>query len=223
MIGGLDLVFGADKAGSSTRSVATLVNVRVSPQWSLSFGPSWSRIRQAAQYVAAVADPLKTDTFGSRYVFAPLDQTEVSLVTRLNYTFTPDLTLELYMQPLVSNAIYGTPKEFLRSSTFEFAEYGSGASTLSKSGNRFSIDPDGSGAARPFSVADRSFTTRSLRGNAVLRWEYRPGSTMYAVWQQVRANDELLPDFGVRRAFGTLFEGESNNVFVLKWSYRFNP
>ena len=46
---------------------------------------------------------------------------------------------------------------------------------------------------------------------------------MYAVWQQVRANDELLPDFGVGRAFGTLFEGESNNVFVLKWSYRFNP
>ena len=57
----------------------------------------------------------------------------------------------------------------------------------------------------------------------MLRWEYQPGSTMYLVWQQERLNPDQMADFEVGRALGSLFEGESNNVVVLKWSYRFNP
>jgi hypothetical protein len=74
-------------------------------------------------------------------------------------------------------------------------------------------------------VPDRSFTTRSLRGNAVLRWEYRPGSTLYVVWQQDRLNDERMADFGTARAFGALFDGQgrTNNVFAIKFSYWINP
>ena len=74
-------------------------------------------------------------------------------------------------------------------------------------------------------MSDRSFTTRSLRGNAVLRWEYRPGSTLYVVWQQDRLNDEPMTDFEARRAFASLFDGSgrTNNVFAIKFSYWINP
>jgi len=164
-----------------------------------------------------------TATFGSRYIFAPLEQTELSLVTRVNYTFTPDLSLEMYLQPLVSNGAYGTPKEFQTPSRYDFAVYGSDIGTLARSDDRYTVDPDADGPAGSFNVADRTFTTRSLRGNAVLRWEYRPGSTLYLVWQQERLNPDRMTDFQVGRALGTLFDRDSDNVLVLKWSYRFNP
>ena len=221
--GDIQVVHQRDRVGSETNSAEISLHVRSSPRWNLSLGPNYTRVRQDAQYVTAVADPAMTSTFGTRYIFAPLEQTELSLVTRLNYTFTPDLTLELYAQPLVANGEYGTPKEFHRPSAYEFRTYGTDLGTLSRSENRYTVDPDGAGPARSFNVTDRSFTTRSLRGNAVLRWEYRPGSTFYLVWQQERLNRALMSDFELDRAVGTLFDAQANNVLVLKWTYWFNP
>jgi hypothetical protein len=82
-----------DAAGSQTRSVQLSIDVRTSPRWNLSIGPNLALIEEDAQYVTAVPDAAATATFGRRYVFAELEQTELSLITRLNYTFTPDLTL----------------------------------------------------------------------------------------------------------------------------------
>lgn len=214
---------GGDRVGSRSRSVDVGINLRTSPRWNLSFGPELTRVRQDAQYVTAVTDASAVDTFGARYIFAPLRQTEVSLVTRLNYTFTPDLTLEMYLQPLVSNGVYGTPKEFLTPSAYRFGTYGVDVGTMTKDGTRYTVDPDGAGPLASFGVSDRSFTTRSLRGNTVLRWEYRPGSTMYVVWQQERLNPARLDDFRVGNALGSLLDADGKNVFVVKWSYRFNP
>jgi hypothetical protein len=220
--GSLDLAFAGDDVGSGNWSAQGSVSVHTSPRWNLSVGPRYQVVSQDAQYVATVVDPAMTATYGARYVFAPLDQTELSLVTRLNYTFAPDLTFELYAQPLVSNGNYGTPKQLQAASVYSFGEFGTDVGTLSKSGTRFTVDPDGTGPARPFTVTDRSFTTRSLRGNAVLRWEYRPGSTFYLVWQQARLNNDLLADFQARRAVGSLFDAPASNVLVLKWSYWLN-
>jgi hypothetical protein len=214
-----------DRAGSRNRLWDLSVTFRTSPRWNLSIGPRLQHVIQDAQYVTAVVDPTMTDTFGTRYVFAHLDQTEASLVTRLNYTFTPDLSFEMYAQPLVSNGEYGTPRQFQRPSAYEFKTYGEDIGTIARDGNRYLVDPDAGGPAASFSVPDRSFTTRSLRGNAVLRWEYRPGSTLYVVWQQDRLNDERMADFGTARAFGALFDGQgrTNNVFAIKFSYWINP
>jgi hypothetical protein len=223
--GSLEYNLVTDRAGSRNRSWDLSISLRTSPRWNLSIGPRLQHVIQDAQYVTAINDPAKSETFGTRYVFAHLDQTEASLVTRLNYTFTPDLSFELYAQPLVSNGDYGTPKEFQRPSAYEFKTYGEEIGTLVRDGNRYVIDPDASGPAGAFSVSDRSFTTRSLRGNAVLRWEYRPGSTLYVVWQQDRLNDDRMADFGTTRAFGSLFDGNgrTNNVFAIKFSYWINP
>jgi hypothetical protein len=212
-----------DDAGSEIRDASGTLDLRTSPRWNLSLGPRYTRTSLNAQYVSAVPDAAMTATYGTRYIFAPLEQTEFSVVTRLNYTFTPDLSLELYAQPLVANGEYGTPKQFQTPREYEFATYGTDVGTIAKNGNRFTVDPDGAGPARPFTVADRTFTTRSVRGNAVLRWEYRPGSTFYLVWQQDRLNPALVDDFRVDRAVTSLFDAPANNVLVLKWSYWFNP
>ena len=222
--GTLEYNLVADRAGSSNRYWDLQLSLRTSPRWNLSIGPRFQHVIQDAQYVSAVVDPLMTDTFGTRYIFAHLDQRETSIVTRLNYTFTPDLSFELYAQPLVSNGDYGTPREFQRPRGYDFKTYGEDVGTLTLEGDRYVIDPDGAGAAPSFTIPERSFTTRSLRGNAVLRWEYRPGSTLYVVWQQDRLNDERMEDFGTGRAFNSLFDGgRTNNVLAIKFSYWINP
>ena len=110
-----------------------------------------------------------------------------------------------------------------RPSGYEFAIYGQGLGSITRSGNQYQVQVPHAGGTSEFTVPDRSFTTRSLRGNAVLRWEYRPGSTIFFVWQQERLNHEYMSSFGLDRAVGSLFDAHPNNVFVVKWNYWINP
>jgi hypothetical protein len=80
------------------------------------------------------------------------------------------------------------------------------------------IDPGGGGA--PFTVPEQNFTIRSLRANAVLRWEWRPGSALFLVWQQNRDDDAAFGNLRLGRDVDALFTGgESRNVLAVKASY----
>jgi hypothetical protein len=174
------------------------VGVKGSSRWNLTLSPSVTRQRVAAQYVATVDDPSYAPTFGRRYVFAPLDQTEVGVETRFNLTFTPRLTLETYLQPLISSADYGPTKQLVAPKTFDFVPYAG-------------------------DTPDLDFNLRSLRGNAVLRWEWRQGSTLYVAWQQQRADMAPYGDFALGRDRRALFRTRPDNIFVVKVNYWLNP
>lgn len=92
----------------------------------------------------------------------------------LNWTFTPKLSLQMYIQPLISVGTYTAIKELTRPRSYEFLTYGSGVSTIRKENNEYVIDPDGTVPAQPFSIADPDFNFKSLRGSAVLRWSICP-------------------------------------------------
>jgi hypothetical protein len=220
---GVQLGRWRNDVGGKIDDAQVSLTVRTSPRWNVTVGPSFVHARQDAQYVTTVVDEAAVGTFGRRYVFAPLDQKELGLVTRVNYTFTRDLTLELYLQPLVSHADYGAPKEFLQPSGYEFAVYGQDLGSIERVGDAYRVEVPHADGTSTFTVPDRSFTTRSLRGNAVVRWEYRPGSTIFLVWQQERLNHDYMSSFGLNRAVGSLFDARPNNVFVVKWSYWINP
>src|SRR5690606_30033502 len=127
--------------------------------------------------------------------FADLDRRTFSLDTRLDVTFTPRLTLQLFTQPLLSVGDFESYKQLAAAETQDFLRFpdgpaiaggdavlcAPGASCLV--GDRRHVDFDGDGAS-DFDFEERDFRVRSLRGNAVLRWEYRPGSTLFLVWQQ---------------------------------------
>ena len=83
----------------------------------------------------------------------------------------------------------------------------------------YTIDPDGTGAASPFVVDNPDFNVRSLRGTAVLRWEYRPGSTVYFVWTQVREGFDQFGNFEFSRDRSALFRDRPTNVFQVKATY----
>jgi hypothetical protein len=83
----------------------------------------------------------------------------------------------------------------------------------------YEADPDGSGPAQPITFDNPDFNTKSLRGNAVLRWEYLPGSTLYLVWTQSRSDDEDIGVFQFRHSFQRLWKAHPDNIFMIKMTY----
>jgi hypothetical protein len=74
-----------------------------------------------------------------------------------------------------------------------------------------------------FVLAGRDFNVRSFRSNLVLRWEWRPGSTLYVVWQQDREADEIS---GRRTSVSDMFRSvrtPGDNVFAVKASLWMSP
>jgi hypothetical protein len=183
--------------------------------------PTFNRTHAMAQFVTRVPDATATDTYGARYVFATLDQKQLALVTRVDWTFTPTLSLQLFAQPLLAAADFNDYKEFARPRQFQFRIYGKDAGTISRDDatGRYTVDPDGADPAPAFSFSDRDFNQRSLRGNAVVRWEYRPGSALFFVWQQSRLGSIPSGEFDFGRDFDALWNVQPENVFVVKGTW----
>lgn len=188
---------------------------------SLSVEPSFDKSFTASQYVGTFEDPTATNTFGNRYVFSDLNQTSLSANLRLNWIFNPRLSLELFAQPLIASGNYSHFKELAAPRSYDFNEYGQNGSTFDNV--NYVADPDGAGPASPIAVGNPDFNFRSLRGNAVLRWEYLPGSTIFLVWTQSRSDVENIGDFGFRRSFNRLLDAKADNIFAVKVTYWWSP
>ena len=192
---------------------ASSIFVQLSPSY------NWSQSKQ--QYVGREADPTATAFGGQRYVFGYVTTTTTSLETRVNWTMRPTMTLQLYAQPFFASGRYSAFSEFLAPRTDVQREYGKDIGTVVRdpAANTYTIDPDAAGPATAFTFDDPNFTSRSLRGTAVLRWEYRPGSTMFFVWTQQRSGSDAFGDFDFRRDTRSLFGDRPDNVFLVKATY----
>jgi hypothetical protein len=158
-------------------------------------------------------------------VFSDLEQRTVSMDTRISATFSPTLTLEIFMQPFISTGEYDDFKEYVAPRTTERRLFDSAQlSALMSAAGRDSVyvlDPDRDPGTANFTFRNPDFNFRSLRGNAVLRWEYRPGSTLFLVWQQQRSGSHPYGDFSLSRDVDGVFDTRPDNIFLLKVSYWF--
>ncbi len=211
--------------GGSEYGFNAEARVRPASSVSFSFGPRFTRGQFRAQYVAGFADPSAVGMLGRRAVFAAIDQTTLSMDTRLSFTFTPKLTLEMFAQPLVASGGYSDFAEFVRPRSAERVGFDDRQLTpLSSSDGRivsYSLDPDRDPSTEAFAFDNPDFNMRSLRGNAVLRWEYLPGSTLFLVWQQSRSGREALGDLQFSRDAAALFQQDADDIFVVKIAYWF--
>ncbi len=202
---------------------STGVNLRYRPASSLeiSSGPSFDRNLRTAQYVGTFADPAAALTYGARYVFGELKQRELSLQTRVNYVLSPRMSLQIYMQPLVSVGDYDEFKELARPRTFQFTEYwrDRGSLVYMPAARRYTVTPGDGGT--PFTFSDPDFNFKSLRLNAIFRWEWRPGSAMYLVWTEQREDVDHPGQFAFRRDFRGLFGAPADDVILFKIAYWF--
>jgi hypothetical protein len=231
--GNLNLNLGRNRAGGRNAGVSTSLSFRPTTFWTISLSPGYSTSRSMAQYLAAIDDPAAEATFHRRYVFGELDQQTLSMGTRVNVTFRPGLTLELYAQPFVATGDYSNFKEFTSPGTYDFAVYGRDVGTIERRDDgSFRIDPVGTDPSSGFTIRDPDFSMRSLRGSSVLRWEWRRGSTLFLVWQQSRSDFLTHPVTQTSRVPGRMqfredalgvFDLRPDNTFAIKINYWLNP
>jgi hypothetical protein len=177
-----------------------------------------------AQYVTATSDAAATTTFGGRYVFGEINQTEWSMTTRINLMITPRMSFQLFAQPLLSAGRYGGFKQAAAPRTFAFQRYGVdlGSIAFDAASGTYNVNPADGGTGTPFSFADPNFNFKSLRVNAVFRWEFKPGSTFFLVWTQQREDYARTGQFAFGPDVSSLGRAPADNVVMAKVSYWFS-
>jgi hypothetical protein len=185
-----------DFQGSRIVELSPSVTVRPTSALSFQFGSRWSSNKDDAQWI----ENLEEDSASPHYVFGRLKQTTVAATFRVNYTMSPNLSLQLYGQPFVSAGRYEHYKELVDG-------------RAERHSDRY----------RSFAYTDNAdFNYLSFRTTNVLRWEFKPGSTLFVVWQQGRDEDGDRGDFRFGRDFRQVFSTPSSNTVLVKLAYWFN-
>jgi hypothetical protein len=192
---------------------------------SVSFGPAYVLNSDRGHWIDNFDDPRAAATYGKRYIFADLVYKELSAQLRIDWTLTPTLSFQLFAQPLLSSGNFTNFKELSHARSFDFLAFGKDGSTITRniksdgSIDSYDLDPDGSGPAPAMNVSNPNFNFVSLRGNAVLRWEYMPGSTLFLVWTQSRSDNIVDGTFNMGSSFDRLGSSATDNIFILKLTY----
>lgn len=188
----------------------------------VSFSPEFGYQNDTDQYIRVVSDANAGTTYGNRYVFSDIKQRSLQASIRINWTFSPTMSLQTYLRPFIASGDFSNFKELENPRSFDFAVYGKDKGTISEEDGVYEVDPDGSGSSGSFRFGNPDFNFRSVQGNAVFRWEYMPGSTLFLVWQQQRNDFERTGRFNAGRDFESLFNADPTNVFLIKLSYWFS-
>lgn len=177
-VGNANVSYFWDTRGGANPSISLSADYRPAANITVSFGPSWSVSHGTPQYVQSVSDATATSFYGARYVMSDLEQRTLGLDTRLSMTFSPTMSLELYVQPFFAAGRYSSFSEFVAPRSTRLSVYGRDRGTITSVRDTtgrvasYTVDPDGNGPAAAFSIDNPDFTQQSLRGNAVFRWEY---------------------------------------------------
>lgn len=138
------------------------------------------------------------DSDTTHYTVARLDQTTSAVTVRASFTATPTLSLQVYAQPFATRGAFSN---WLQLADPRAAQWTSRYTTYDGG------DPG-------------AFDFKQYRSNTVLRWEYRPGSTIYVVWAQERTRALSGNDArGAPRGLDDLAGAHPMNVFLVKGSY----
>jgi hypothetical protein len=192
---------------------------RPSGRMELSAGPGVNWNVDDAQWLGSA-----TALGATRYLFGRLHQRTISATIRGNVTFTPTLSLQIWAQPFVTQGHYADVKQVADSRAARYADrfdvFGSDRLTRDSDGN-IAIDLDRNGSS-DIDLGNPEFGYMAFRSNVVLRWEYRPGSTLFLVWQQSREDFGTDGTFRSGGAFRDLTRTRPENVFLVKLNYWFS-
>lgn len=210
---------GEYRTETRSRGVSPQITIQPSSRFQLNLGPYFGWNDQDWQYVAQ-----PRSAAGTHYVLARLSQQTVSLTTRLNYTFSPDLSLQLYAQPFVSAGSYDRFMEVddPRASTFaaRFRTYRENEIRRIEANGfgLYQVDANRDGTS-DFGFRDPDFNVKSFRSNLVLRWQYRPGSTVFLVWSRDQQSFVNNGAFRFGEDLADIARIPSTNVFLVKFEH----
>jgi hypothetical protein len=201
--------------GSFSLASSLSATWQASERLTLSAGPSVSRLSSAWQYVATIPSLGR-----QRYVLARLTQQSLPLTARASLALSSTSSVLFYVQPFVGAGAFDAFKEVIDPRAARVSQrvrpFSNDSLRYDPAARRYSIVGAGSPEA---SFGNPNFNRRDLNANAVWRWEFRPGSTLYAVWTQQRSDELADGSFAPRRDFGGLFASRPTNSMLVKLSY----
>lgn len=215
---GVNASFGQrPESGSWTASLGGGLGIQARSNLEIALEPSVFLSADDTQYVTEAYDAADAP----HYVLAHLDQVVVATTVRAAWTFSPQLSLQLYAQPFVATGAYGEYKEpgdpYAPDYARRFRAYGDDAVTVTDD-DVVLVDADGDGAM-DFGFDKPDFDFRELRSTVVMRWEYRPGSAVFAIWSHGRSAFEADGRFRPGHALGELARADGEHVVMLKANY----
>ena len=194
--------FRGEGGRSSSLNLSPEVDFKLNGRFSSAFSLNWSHNVADNQWYGNYTDGAHI----THYAFAHLDQHTTAATMRLNYTFTPDVSLQAYLQPFVSKGTYSNVRQL--SATPRAAQYD----------DRYATFADTSVTNNP-----GGFNFKEFQSNLVFRWEYRSGSSLFVVWNEGRqgsTSGEGNANFtGDVRG---LLQLHPANTLLVKWSYWLN-
>lgn len=193
-----------DTSGEFSTSLSTSFYYRPTSFVQLSVSPTLFLERSTNEKPEDYAD---FDSIENGALFSGADIKIFYSEFRLNWTFTPKLSLQTYARPLIYSADFYDFKFFKESKTYNFTPLSEVTTPENVSAFNSAFD----------------FDYRTIQGNAVLRYEYRPGSTFFLVWQQERASfvqgiSRFRP---LENSVNIFSKDKPTNIFLLKFSYWF--
>ncbi|HZH76333.1 MAG TPA: DUF5916 domain-containing protein, partial [Archangium sp.] len=198
----------AYETGSRGSVVWGSLTLQATQRLRLGLEPTAFVLTEPVQYVGTLAGG-REETFGQRYIFGAVHRREVALRLRANLFLTPDLSLEAYAEPFASSGTFSDLGELERPGSRIPRRY---ASVTRREEGRLEV----SDAGASFLLDDPDFNLRSFRSNVVLRWEWRPGSTLFLVWQQDRSAGSAHGDPLAPRFLGDSLTAPGGHTFALK-------
>ena len=191
---------------------------RPSSSLSISASPMIQKADKELQFVDSFE--YKQDT---QYLLGAIDQTTYALTLRLNFSITPELSIQFYGQPFVSTATYSNFKTIVNPKAADFKQtfnpYLDNQVSFNGPDNLYSIDQDSDGVS-DYQFDNPNFNFLQFRCNLVVRWEYQAGSAVYLVWTQSRTNFMEEIGFSMGDNFNNLFDTHPHNVFLIKFAHR---
>ncbi len=209
-----------DQNSSMNQSVRLSMAYRPLNSLLLKLSPSYSTSNSQLEYVANVS--YQNDI---RYIQGQLNRKTYTLSLRVEYSINPDLSIQYYGRPYLTSGKYSNFKYITNPRDDKYSErfitYSNNQLTFDEVNNEYLIDEDINGTS-DYTFSNYNFNYMSLQSNLILRWEYRPGSTVYFVW--------TLDKQAYTAEYSNSFTGDVDNligshpysVFLVKLSYRFN-
>lgn len=210
------------KGDSSSNSFGAGLNFNPSNAISVMVQPVLSSNESDLQYVSQLDfGPDKRNT----YVFARIDQKTFGLTLRFNFSLTPDLSLQFYGQPFVSSGVYTQFKRITSPRAPEYSDrfhvFTESEIHLNQQEGFYTVDENQDGFV-DYSISNPDFNFLQFRSNLVIRWEYKPGSSLYLVWSQGRTGYIPYGEYSFMDNMQKMFDVYPHNVFLIKFSYGFN-
>lgn len=207
-----------DKNYNSRKSFEVEFGYRPMEALQIEIAPEFMVNDNILQYVTQ--EDYRNDT---RYIMSTIHRKTFATSIRLNYSITPDLTIQFWGQPFVATGDYHDFKYITDSKASDidkrYSLYTDQQITFDADAEMYRIDDNLDGTV-DYAFDKPDFNVREFLSNLVLRWEYRPGSTVFLVWSQNRSCFENIGHFDLSNDFRALFEEKPNNVFLVKFSYR---